>query len=189
MANIEHELMKAMEKNTYVHQLLLTALWRREQMKEADKIPPIWRPYTVLVPGLVAGQTNPRPISVFPRNPKRSGFTVLNSGTAPSNGSIIFAGQEFDINEINAQLAGQGQGVISAGILVNGSQISIVTSGPLYIAPASATAASLTIIETEFTETTRDTSMDGHHHEGYSDRHLSIDPTNVRPGAFDKDLV
>ena len=169
MPNIYHQLMEAMDRNTFATSLVLQALYRREQVKEADKIPPVWRPYTVLVPGQVAGQTNPRPINVFPRNPKRSGFTMLNSGTGTNIGNVYFAGQEFDINEIGQQLAGQGQGVIGAGVLVNNSQISIVTSGPLYVAPTSATATVLTIIETQFLETAPQPRDDMGLHEGYCD--------------------
>jgi hypothetical protein len=185
--DVIRDLIKAMNDNAYVSKLVLTALYRREQMKEADKVPPIWRPLTVLVPGLVTGQ-NPVAINVFPRNPKRSGFSLLNN----SGGSIYFAGKTFDINQTTTTLSGTSQGVIEAGVLAVGQQISIVSSGPLFVGAASATASVLTVIETMFLETTKDTSDDGRVHQGYGDEATVISSKeHGEPGSWHviKELV
>jgi hypothetical protein len=139
-------LTEAIKHNTFVNMAAIRELYRYRQISEADKVPPMWKPYTVLLPGGMSGD----PINVFPRNPKRSGFVIQN--VPSSGGTVLWSSRPFNIAEVTAVLAGTTQGVIDVGTLVVGGQSSISTSGPLFVATASASAATLQIIETLFYE-------------------------------------
>jgi hypothetical protein len=148
---VMNDLVNALKHNTFAQIVAIQEMYRYEQFKEANKVAPIWKPYTVMLPANMTGD----PINVFPRNPKRSGFVLQNAST--SSGAVTYSSRPFNIAEVTAVLANSSQGVIDAGTLQVGATMSIVTSGPLFVATGAA-AATLEIVETIYGESTFDSS-------------------------------
>lgn len=142
------DLVKAIKENTFVNIKAIEARYRSEQFKESTKVPKSWNVYTVLIPA------NTPVFSVFPRNPKRSGLVVTNTGLNP----VYYNGRYFDITEAIQTLSGTSQGVTACGVLIANGSISLANQGPFYAGTGSAGASTLTIVETLFLEETKDSS-------------------------------
>lgn len=146
------DLVEAIKHNTYAQIVAIRQTYLYEQFKEANKVPVTWKAYTIVLPGRMVGD----PINVFPRNPKRSGFSLQNAST--SSGQILYGSTPFNITEVGQLLNNTGQGVINVGVLQPGTSTSIVTSGPLFVGNAGVTSATLEVNETIYQEMYRDSS-------------------------------
>lgn len=145
------DLVTALKHNTWANLKAIQEIYNYRQFDEANKVPPVWQPSTVLLPGNMSGND---PLNVFPRNPKRSGFVLLNNAT--STGSVMFGSRPFNISEYVATLASTGQGKVDVGILAPGQSSTIVASGPLFVATTGSLPATLTVIETLYMEISQD---------------------------------
>lgn len=139
------DLTKALQHNTFASLAAAKELYRYRQFDEANKVPADWNAYSVILP------SNTAAINVFPRNPKRAGFVLGNTGSAV----IYYQSRYFDINEILALETGQGSGVIQVGSLSTNQTANLATSGPLYVATGTG-SSTLSVNELLYRETTRE---------------------------------